>query len=397
MTTLTQPLSEKQDNTFQTGQVLTIAGGHFLHDTYSAFVAPLLPLLIEKLSLSLTLAGSLSSLMSLPSLLTPFIGYLADKVSVRYFIILAPGVTATLMSFMGLATGYWALAALFLVTGISIAAFHAPAPALIARISGRNVGRGMSVFMAFGELGRTVGPLVAVWAVAVWGLEGMYRLAIFGWMASAIFYWRFRDIPARSQKNVGFRTLLPTAWPLFLSLLLITLSRDFLAVSLGTFLPTFMNGQGVSLWLAGASLSIYQFAGVGGALFSGTFSDRFGRKPVLLIGVVLSAILMLLFINTTGWLVVPILIGMGLTVLSSQPVIMAIVQDQFPHHRAVANGTYMAIVFLVRSATTLIIGAIGDRFGLHTAFLWSALLSVLALGGIWSLPNGPQAISEATK
>ena len=41
---------------FQTGEILTIVGGHFVHDTFSAFVAPLLPLIIEKLSLSLTMA-----------------------------------------------------------------------------------------------------------------------------------------------------------------------------------------------------------------------------------------------------------------------------------------------------------------------------------------------------
>ncbi|NUM47623.1 MAG: MFS transporter [Anaerolineales bacterium] len=387
MTTLTQPLPQTQDDTFQTGQVMTIAGGHFVHDSFSAFVAPLLPLLIEKLSLSLTLAGSLSGIMQLPSLLTPFIGYMADKVSVRYFIIFAPGITGTLMSVMGLANSYMGLAVLLLLSGFSTAAFHAPAPALIARVAGGKLGRGMSIFMASGELGRTVGPLLAVWGVTMWGLEGIYRLAILGWLVTAVLFVRFRETPARTQKTVGFRTLLPTAWRLFLGLFFITISRDFLAVSLGTFLPTFMSGQGVSLWLAGASLSIYEFAGVGGALFSGTVSDRFGRKPVLWIGFLISAVLMFLFINTSGWAVIPLLIGLGITVLSSQPVLLAIVQDQFPHHRAVANGTYMAIVFLVRSATTVIIGAIGDRYGLHTAFLWSSILAVLALGGIWSLPE----------
>jgi MFS transporter, FSR family, fosmidomycin resistance protein len=387
MTTTTQSFSEPQTETYQTGQVLTIAGGHLLHDTFSAFVAPLLPLLIEKLSLSLTLAGTLFGLMQLPSLLTPFIGYLADKVSVRYFIIFAPGVTATLMSIMGLANSFPALAILLLISGFSVAAFHAPAPALIARVSGGKVGRGMSVFMASGELGRTLGPLLAVWAVSTWGLEGIYRLAIIGWVATAILYVRFRDVPARPQKNAGFRALIPTAWRLFLPLLFITISRDFLAVSLGTFLPTFMDGQEASLWLAGASLSIYEFAGVGGALLSGTFSDRFGRKPVLFWGFMVSSLLMLIFINTTGWLVIPILMGLGFTVLSSQPVLLAIVQDQFPNHRAVANGTYIAMVFLVRSVTSVIIGVLGDQFGLHTAFLWSAILAILALGGIWGLPD----------
>ena len=34
---------------FQGKNVFVIVVGHFVHDTYSAFLAPLLPLLIEKL------------------------------------------------------------------------------------------------------------------------------------------------------------------------------------------------------------------------------------------------------------------------------------------------------------------------------------------------------------
>ena len=82
---------------FQTGQVLTIVGGHFVHDTFSAFLSPLLPRIIESLSLSLTQAGALWGFSQYPMLLTPFIGHLADRLSLRYFVILAPAVTATVL------------------------------------------------------------------------------------------------------------------------------------------------------------------------------------------------------------------------------------------------------------------------------------------------------------
>src|SRR4030065_783582 len=158
---------------FKMDRVLTIISAHFIHDTYSAFLAPLLPSLIAKLSLSYTQAGSLSAITQLPSLLNPIIGYLDDKVNLRIFVILAPAISATTMSCLGLAPNYLSLVILLFITGLSIASFHAPSPAMIARASGHQVGRGMSLYMAAGELGRTVGPLLASWALLTFTLGGM--------------------------------------------------------------------------------------------------------------------------------------------------------------------------------------------------------------------------------
>jgi hypothetical protein len=82
------------DAGFQTDQVATISVGHLVHDTYTAFLAPVLPLIQANLGIGYALAGSLSIFTQRPSVLNPFIGYLADRVSVRYFVILAPGITA---------------------------------------------------------------------------------------------------------------------------------------------------------------------------------------------------------------------------------------------------------------------------------------------------------------
>jgi FSR family fosmidomycin resistance protein-like MFS transporter len=375
-----------EDERFETGQVLTIVSGHFIHDVYTAFVAPLLPLIIEKLSLSLTLAGSLTALLQLPGLLNPFIGYLADKVSLRYFVILAPAVTATLISSIGFAPSYFALATILFVTGISVAAFHAPAPAMIAEVSGKKVGLGMSLFMAGGELARTIGPLLAVWAVSTWTLDGFYRIVVLGWAASLVLYIRLNHIPARPARNGSVRVILPFLRTLFLPLLLITLFRNFMMTSLSVYLPTFMSRGGASLFVAGSALSIYELAGVAGALTSGTLSDRMGRKFTLLAAALSSAVILLVFLSVHGWMQAAVLLVLGFTNLSTTPVLMAIVQEHLPNNRAVGNGLYMSINFLMQLLTILGVGLLGDYFGLRAAFFWSAILSLLAIPPILALP-----------
>lgn len=393
-TTASVPLPEEAD--FKTGQVLTIVGGHFTHDLYTAFVAPLLPLIIEKLSLSLTLAGTLITFMQLPSLFNPLIGYLDDRVNLRFFVILAPAATATLISSMGLAPNYFTLALLLTITGLSIAAFHAPAPAMVARVSGKQVGKGMSLFMAAGELGRTIGPLFAVWAVSLWALDGIYPLAILGWTASLMLYLRFRHIPARTARKSGLLAVLPAARRLFVPLMALVIVRSFVLASMGTFLPTYLNQKGASLLVAGGALSTFELAGVFGALAGGTLSDRLGRKPVLLVAMLSAALLLLTFLQVQGWLLVPILIALGLTSLSAQPVLLAIVQDHLPDHRSAANGAYLAMSFLVRSLATVAIGALGDRLGLQAAFFWSAMVGLLSVPFVLTLPPDPQRVPART-
>ena len=379
------------EDEFQKEQVFIVAGGHFVHDIYSAFLAPLLPLLIEKFSLSLAMAGSLSAFMQVPALLNPLIGRLADKSNTRYFVVFAPGVTATLMSMMGLATSYYALAAILVVAGVSVASFHSPAPAMVASFSGKRVGKGMGWFMAGGELGRTLGPLIAVWAASTWTLEGMARVAVLGWATSFILFFRLKDISLEKTRENDLREILPKFRSVFLPLASMLFFRTFMTVSMTTYLPVFMKGKGATLWLAGASLSIMESAGVLGALWIGSISDKVGRKKVFLVASVTSFLLMLAFLRLDGWMLVPVLLAFGFTSLSLGPVFLALIQDHFPNHRSAANGAYMFLAFLLRSVGMLLVGILGDKIGLETAFLLSALVSLLVIPGILLLPPDPSA------
>ena len=381
---LVQKIDERpqQDNNlpdkFETGSVLTVAGGHFAHDTFSAFLSTLLPLLRTQLGINYAGAGSLAIFMQIPSLLTPFIGYLADRISLRYFIILAPAVTATLMSLLGLAPNYISVVILLFATGISVAAFHAPSPAVIARVSGSNVGRGMSIYMAGGELGRTLGPLLVATGIGMFGFEGIWRLMFIGWAVSLFLFWRLHNVSARpkEQRTGSLADIKARAVKLFPLLFLLMFARMFMIASLTTFLTTFMvDVKLVGLGVAAFSLFLLEGAGVVGALFAGTLSDRLGRRNVLSVLFLLAPIFAIAFLYAPSSLHIPLLLLVGFCAISPTPVFLAIVQDQFPNNRATANGIFISGNFFIRSTNIFLLGLMADRLGLETAFLIAAIIA----------------------
>jgi FSR family fosmidomycin resistance protein-like MFS transporter len=81
------------------------------------------------------------------------------------------------------------------------------------------------------------------------------------------------------------------------------------------------------------------------------------------------------------------LLLMGFTGLSVTPVIMAMVQESFPNNRALANGVYMALGFVIRSGMIVAWGALGDWLGLRWAFAASAAAPLLGLPLVLLLPK----------
>ena len=329
--------------------------------------------------------------MQAPSVVQPYIGYLADRITLRYFVILAPAVTAVMMSLLGIAPRYAVLALFLVVVGFSSAAFHAVAPVMAGRLSGRSLGRGMGFWMLGGELGRTLGPLVIVTAVTFLTLEGTPWLMTFGLLASFVLFLLLKDVPGRPAQTpqaISFRQGLRMLSPLLAPLLGIVAARVFMLAAMTTYLPIFLTEEGASLWSAGLSLTIFEAAGVVGALVGGSLSDRLGRRLVLFVAMLTTPLFMLVFLAAGGWLRFPLLLVTGFTSLSVAPVLMALVQESFPENRAMANGLYMSLSFVIRSIAIVALGAAGDLFGLRVAFAASAVVPLLGLPLLLLLPRG---------
>ena len=397
MTAVARPVSEDapdSSETFQTQDILTIVSGHFVHDMYSAFIPTLLPVILKKLAIPLGLAGTLQLAMSIPSLFSVLVGWLGDRFSVRYLVIFTPAITATLITLSGVMPGYATLIILLFAAGMSGAAFHAPAPAMVARLSGRQLGKGMGFFMAAGELGRSLGPLLVAFALTEWGLEGIWRVMIFGWLASGILFFRLRRIPARSRKTLNLRSVLPHMRRVFIPLLGVMMLRGMFSSSLSFYLVYFLNQDlGMEHANAALMLALYELAGVGGALTGGMLSDRIGRRRTVFIATSVGAALQVVFLLVINFRLewIPLaLIPLGFVSLSVTPVLQAVVQDQFPENRATASGLFILYAFLTRSFNALALGLIGERLGLEAAFTIAIFASLMALPMILRLPGSPR-------
>lgn len=382
--------AEIEKEKFLINGVSIIASAHAVHDTYSGFLAALLPILIEKFSLTNTTAGLLSLVKELPSILQPLIGYLADKRNLRWLVILAPSISGAAMSLLGISPSYAYLIFLVIIAGLSSSSLHAIGPVMASKLSGKQLGKGMSIWMVGGEMGRALGPVIMVSALGLLSLEGLPWLMLGGFLISIFLSIKLRasttqDISQKTGNN--FLEVAHQMKGIMLPLAFILFTRSLMVASLSVFLPTYLKNEGVSLWMAGASLTILQSAGVLGALLAGSLSDLLGRRKILVISYIVTPIFMFLLVQTKGLWQIPFLILTGFFGISVIPVVMAIVLENFPDNRSLANGIYMAVNFLLHALGVLLVGLLSDSLDLRTTFLISAGLIPLGLPLISKLPK----------
>ena len=367
-------------------QIVTISLAHLAHDTYSAFLAPILPLLIEKLGLTLAMSAFLDIARKLPSLLNPFFGLLAERTDARYFVILSPALTAFSMSLLGAADSYIYLLILLTISGISSTLFHIPSPGIIKASSGDKIGRGMSFYMVGGELARTLGPLLITAAVSLWGLDGTWRLIPFGFVASFILYLRLKDFKFTQKKFTkkfekgDVLAELKSFTPLFSVIGGFMFFQSAMKMATTLYLAVYLTQHGFSIWYASIALSVLQFFGVIGTFLSGTISDKIGRQNTLVIMSSGAAITMTFFLLTNNiYLVFISLALLGIFMFANGPVMLSVIHEIDTKMPTFINSVYMTINFGISSIVVLGMGIFGDKLGLDMTYMIAVVLAYFAI------------------
>ena len=373
--------------------ILLMACAHMMVDGYGNIYAPLLPLLIPKMHLSLAAAGTLTMLFQIAASVAQVgFGWLADRWRPRLLVMVGPVVSVTVLSMIGLANTPVMLGAILFAGGLGAAAFHPPAAALAHRLGGDRPGFAMSVYITGGTLGFSLGPLMFAPLAERIGLEWTPILALPGLAVVAFFLSRVPQLQVHAKSGRGLRALRPYARPLGLLYTIVVL-RTFTSLGFATFVPVMLTRRGYSVAQAGTAVAIYLFASGLGGFLGGAAADRFGARRVIALSLVFSTPFMLgAALISTGWVFVALMAVGGLFLQSTLPVNVTFGQSLAPVSAATVSSLMMGFAWGTGGLSVPFVGLIADRVGIEPTLAGLSLVPLLAAALTLPLPRHARAL-----
>ena len=352
-----------------------LCAGHFVSDSYSSLIFPLLPLIKDALHLTTAQVFWLAPLYAMSSsLMQPVYGAISDRYARRLFAVFGPAVTATFISMIGLAPSYWVLLLLLLAGGMGIGSFHPQAAAMASVAAGNRRRLGLAIFSATGTIGYSLGPLGIAVVTSHFGLGKTYYVIGLGYLMSAILFRvcppledgaspeAFRrtkleagkcdrpirsgdskepSVPLRDYMGAGLLQGLLPAWRPLLLLYMITVLRSGLQLTTNNYLPFIMRSEGHSVTQSGAVITVFLLLGGLGGIAGGFIAERVPGKEVTLYSGLIGCPLMMAAFLTHGPLSI-LLLGLGgFALLSAIPVNVAMAQELAPGRTSTVSALMM--------------------------------------------------------
>lgn len=365
-----------------------VASTHVVVDAYSNIYAPMLPLLIPHLNLSLAAAGTIAMSFQMANSVSQLaFGALADRWRPRVLLIAGPLVSIVFLSLIGLAVSPFTLGAILVLGGLGTAAFHPPAAALVYKLADHRKGLAMSTHLTGGSIGFALSPVLFAPFVADMGLRYSPLIMIPGLIALA---FTLQHTPAMSptekHERSTWSTLRPAAVPLALLYFTIVL-RTATTYGFMTFTPTLLTRQGFSIPEASWAVSLYLMAsGVGGFL-GGPLADRIGARKVILWSLIIAVPFMAAapYLPPVGFTAM-LAIG-GLLLQSTLPISVTFAQTFVKGGAATVSSLMMGFAWGMGSLTVPLIGMSADRYGIQPTLAVVAFIPLLAAGLAFRLPE----------
>ena len=371
------------------GKLLTLMLGHLTVDSYVGIIPVLYPVLIGRFKLSLATVGLVSLAYSgMAAVSQPLFGVIADRFGTR-FTGLALVWTALTFSLVGFVTSFPLLVALAFASGLGSGAFH-PMGALDVRalLPAWRRSAGMSIYVTAGTVGVAAGPLIGIGVLGAFGMQGTGLLVIPGIATGGYLLWRMRG-PLRAATGTVRAVASSQRVPVFAlaAVIGVMMSRSWTVNVFQAFTPTWYKQLGYGPEFYGPLATTLVLASAIGTVGCGALADRYGRRTVILVTLVLSAPAILLFTAFPGPWAFGSAVLIGVLAASTAPLMLLMAQQLMSARAGLASGLVMGLGFVTGAIGIPINGAIADAIGLQKSLMTHVILVIATLAIAWFLPR----------
>jgi FSR family fosmidomycin resistance protein-like MFS transporter len=383
-----------------------------MNDTLQSIISAAYPILKDDMALSFGQIGLITLVyQSSASVFQPLTGLYFDKRPSPWS--LPAGMAFTLAGLLSLAfapTLPWVLASVFTI-GIGSSVFHPEASRLTSLASGGGRrGLAQSLFQVGGNLGGSLGPLLAALRIAPYGRRHIADFAIIAVIAICamlpVSRWYRRRLTALKQGGEGMTEAATTASrPLpvrktvtsILILLMLIISKYIYTASLSSFYTFYLIEKfGVSVQRSQLLLFVFAISTAAGTLLGGPLGDRIGRRYVIWASILGVAPFAIMMPHASLEWTVGLTFCIGLIISSAFPAILVYAQELLPYRLGLVSGLFFGFAFGVAGIASAVLGNMADIYGIEAIY---NVCAYMPLAGVvaWFLPDLKRSQARSAK
>lgn len=361
--------------------------GHGMVDSYSGFINPILPFIVANIGTTLAAATcALSASQLFSSMMQPVFGFVADKWRKRFFIFWGIIMASVFLSMTGLVHNIWQLALCLILGGMGVGFYHPQATGFVVRFSGKKLAKYMSIFIAAGTIGYSLGPIISSTITQFFGISKLPFAAVWGVLfALAVFVCVPKVSDKAEPKSEGsFKQALTDIFSnkIIRILIMVSALKSLVTSSFSVLLPFYWKDLGYNAFQIGVAVFVFLTVGALGTYLSSKYEKFIGYKNVFYTSLIVPFILTIAFVllvKVSPVVSFIIYVLTGFVTMLSVSINMVMAQKTMPQHKSMISGFIGGFSWGIVGVMLPLIGFFAQNAGIiKTLLVISAIPVVLS-------------------
>lgn len=363
---------------------------HLLNDTIQSLIPAIYPVLKTSYGFNYAQIGLITFAFQMTgSILQPIVGFYTDRHPKPYSLAAGMGITLSGLVLLSRADQLPMIMTAAAMVGLGSAIFHPEASRIARLASGGQHGFAQSLFQVGGNLGSSLGPVLAALVVVkhgqnsiVW-FSGIALLGIFVLCQVGSWYQAHLNDPwvqaaKGAEKRASFAQ--PHVARALTVLVILIFSKYVYLVSLSNYYTFYLIDKfQLTVQQSQWALFVFLFAVAAGTIIGGPVGDRIGRKRVIWISILGAAPFSMLLPYASLPVAIMLTVFIGVIMASAFSAIIVYAQELVPGNVGLIAGLFFGLAFGTADIGAALLGRLADHTSIGYVFQVCSFLPLIGL------------------